>query len=222
MLLKKYSRILLIFLFIYFTFLYLIKNLGYFFDITSQPVKSDIILCLGGETNSRMKKGIELFNKNFSTKNLILFTEKNAVYNDIKLNYLIKNGLKKENIFFNSETYNTYDELEFVKKYMIQNNYKSVIIISSEPHSKRIKMLIESFLKFSDNDISYTIVGQDSSWWDKDKYYNNKNAIFHIKKESLKIIYNYIYYKLDQIFKFNDDSKDKLIKYKQIVFDFIF
>lgn len=221
MLLKEYYKILFFTFIAAFCIFYSIKNLGYFFDITSPPIKSDIIICLGGD-DTRINKAIELFNAKYSTKNKLILTDNNDISIDIKLKILKQNGLKKDNIFSNSKTINTYQELNFLKNHMIKNNYNSVIIISSEPHSKRIKILIENFLKFSEKNISYIIVGADSVWWNKETYYKNTKAILFIIRESCKISYNYIFYKLDQIFKFNDESKLKLINYKNKIFKFLF
>jgi hypothetical protein len=131
-----------------------------------------------------------------------------------KLTFLKTKGLDDNNIFFNSETSNTYQELLFVKEYMIKNNYKSIIILSTNPQSKRIDMLIKNFINFSENNISYTIVGENPKWWNKETYYYDNKAIVLVIKEFFKIIYNYGYYKLDSIIKFDYETTDNLIKYK--------
>lgn len=219
--LKKFFNISFLIFFLYLLF-YSIKNLGYYFDITSQPIKSDIIICLGGENGTRIKKSLDLLNNNYSTKNIILLTDRYQNNLNLKLDFLERSSIKRENIISTSETFNTYEELIFAKKFMLMNNYNSIIILSTEPHSKRIKILIENFIKFSENNITYTIVGENTRWWDKKEYYKNKNAIFFILREIFKIIYNYIFYTLDPIFEFDNKTIIQLIKIKTKTYEFIF
>jgi hypothetical protein len=218
--LKKYYKKILILFFLILSIL-LIKNLGYFFDITKEAIKSDIILCLGGDTKHRIKRALELYNNGYSSKNIIVITDKYNTMVNKKAAYLKTKGLKENNIITNSSTLNTYDELKFIKKYMIENNYKNLIILSAEPHSRRIEILINNFIKFSKDKITYNLVGENSDWWDIDNYYKNKKAILFIMKESLKIIYNYIYYKLDTFFKFHHETTNNLIKYKTSIFKYL-
>jgi hypothetical protein len=211
--LKKYYKNIVI-LFFFIITIFTIKNLGYFFDITQQAIKSDVILCLGGDTENRVKIAFKLYEENFSFQNKIILTDKYQTMINTKLTFLKTKGLDDNNIFFNSETSNTYQELLFVKEYMIKNNYKSIIILSTNPQSKRIDMLIKNFINFSENNISYTIVGENPKWWNKETYYYDNKAIVLVIKEFFKIIYNYGYYKLDSIIKFDDETTNNLIKYK--------
>jgi hypothetical protein len=209
---KYYKKIVILFFFI--ITIFSIKNLGYFFDITQQAIKSDVILCLGGDTENRVKIAFKLYEENFSFQNKIILTDKYQTMINTKLAFLKTKGLEDRNILSSSKTSNTYQELLFVKEYMIKNNYKSVLILATNPHSKRIDMLIKNFINFTENNINYTIVGENPKWWNKESYYYNNKAIVSVSKEFFKIIYNYGYYKLDSIIKFDDETTNNLIKYK--------
>jgi hypothetical protein len=213
---KYYKKIVILFFFI--ITIFSIKNLGYFFDITQQAIKSDVILCLGGGSKNRIKKTFELYQNEYSLRNKILITDISQHLINKKVIFLKREKLKDENIIYNSKTFNTYEELKFAKEFMIKNNYKSIIIISSEPHSKRIDILISNFLNFSENNIKYTIVGEDADWWDKEEYYYNNKAIFFILRELIKIIYNYLFYSIDSTFKFETETIKNLIEYRKLFF----
>ena len=47
-------------------------NLGKWLDVTQKPVNSDLVVCLGGGTIDRVKKSIELFEKGYANKFLLL------------------------------------------------------------------------------------------------------------------------------------------------------
>lgn len=54
--------------------IFLIINLGNFLDISEEPIKSDVIVSLGGGNLDRTKKAFELYEKDFSLKKIIILT----------------------------------------------------------------------------------------------------------------------------------------------------
>lgn len=215
MLLKKLSKLFFFILLTLITFYYTINNLGYFFDISEEPLKSDLILCLGGGKTERITKTIQLYKNNFSKKDKILLSNIDSNINNQNLITLSQEGIKKENIILTSITRNTYEELLFTKKLMIENKYESIIIISDEPHSRRIKILLNTFLKFPENKLSYTIVGSNVPWWEKKQFYKHKRAIYFVVNESFKIIYNIVFYTISAQFNFKEETLNKLENIKK-------
>jgi uncharacterized SAM-binding protein YcdF (DUF218 family) len=183
----------LIFL-ILFSFILIFLNLDKL-DVSQNPVKSDLLLCLGGGTGERIEKTIALYKDGFINYKIIISDtkEKDVVKKTNKLKESINND---EIIISKSFTKNTLDELLFSQEILEKYNYKSILIISDEPHTRRIKMLIENFTKFKQLNIEYTIVGSSVKWWDKKSFYKNNTAIFFSIHEFIKIIYNYILYNL--------------------------
>ena len=51
---------------------FIVLNLGKFLDISEEPKKSDIIVSLGGGDLDRIKKTKDLYNKDFSTKKILI------------------------------------------------------------------------------------------------------------------------------------------------------
>jgi hypothetical protein len=211
--LKKLSKFFIFILFLLGIFYYLIINLGYIFDVTSNATKSDLILCLGGGEKERLAKTIELYKLNYGEKILLTATNMEVINKEIKL--LEEEKINENNILFKDKLLNTYDELSFTKELMIKNNYKSVLIISDEPHSLRIKILIESFIKFDKNNISYIIVGSNPKWWNKKEFYKHKRAIYFVARESFKILFNLVFYTLNSYFSFDNETLLTLEKYKK-------
>ena len=209
MLLKKYYKSILFFVFITFGIFYFIKNLGYFLDVTKEDISSEILLCLGGGRGERIEKTIKLFKKYENEKILIILTEIEQREIEKKLALLEKANIPKKQIIINKDVKSTYDELYFISKYMHENKLTSVNIISDEPHSRRIHMLINNFIDF--NSINYSIVGSEVKWWNKEHYYENKRiAIYYVARETLKIVHNYIYYNLLKFIDLDENTRNKL------------
>ena len=185
-------------------------NLGKWLNITTQPVKTDLIVCLGGGTLERAQKSISLYNEGYSKQNLLLLPGEP---------YANRNYIRKHNpeirYVLNPDAENTADEILFVKKYMAEHQYDKVIIVSDPPHTRRVKILTDLISVKNDEKFSYVFVSSDVSWWDRNKYYQNQKAFRFVWNEILRIPYTYVYYGLLEKIGFEwSDSEYKVLKKK--------
>jgi len=190
---------LLIVLFFIITIGQIIGSLGNFFDVSGNEISSDIIVSLGGDNGTRIKKTLNLYDKNMSRSNKVILTGVDdfdptmKIYElDWRANYLEKKGIKKDNIIFNSEAENTVEEIFFIKKYMIDNNLHSVMFISDGPHSRRISFFASDVVNYEDANLSYIVVAAENDWWNRDRYYTNPEAVIFVVNECIKLTYYYI------------------------------
>jgi len=190
------------YLFLFFVIIFIL-NLGNFLDITTTPKKSDIIVSLGGDNGNRIKKTLELYEHNLSKSGKLILTGVDGFDSSMKLyeldwriSYLIKKGIKKDNIVINDKASNTLEEIRDIKSYLIQKKYHNVMFISDPPHSRRLSFFINNVFKYNDSDITYQIVASKATWWDRDSYYTNPEAIIFAINETIKLTYYYINYKL--------------------------
>ena len=136
------------------TFVFL--NLGKWIDVTEKPVKSDIIVCLGGGTIERVKKSIELIEQGYARKQLFMLIGE-SWYNQpyIKKNYP---GI---NIVIDESPKNTKEEVLFIKQYMKKHSYKSALIVTDPPHSGRVKLLTTLVSVESDEKMTFHMINGD-------------------------------------------------------------
>lgn len=175
---------------------FIILNLGNFLDISEAPKKSDIIVSLGGGDLDRVKKSLELYNKNFSTKNILILTGNNENINDPRIKYIKSNNTSEINIIEIFDTKNTYEEMIFIKTFLIEKNYTSAIIVSDAPHSKRIKYLLDTIKTKNSSNLEFNIVSSSGQWWNKELYYKNIRARIFATLESIKLLFSYFRYGL--------------------------
>ncbi len=90
----------------------------------------------------------------------------------------------------------TAKEIQFLKKYMAEHHYKSVIIVSDPPHTRRVKILTDLISVKNDEKFSYVFVGADVPWWHRDKYYQHPQAFKYVLIETPKTLYVYLNYGL--------------------------
>ncbi len=197
---------------------YLFLNLGNFMDVTKKAQKSDIIVSLGGDHyGSRIKKATSLYKEGFSTSGLLLYTGPDDLHNDFKefrskKQYFLDQKIKDKNTLHIERITNTMEELFFIKKYMLYNNYKSVIFISHPHHSRRIETLANIIAGYKENGLTLSIVSSNPLWWEKDKYYTNKTSLTAASLESVKLVYNLIKYNplLIKYTSYSKRNKEKL------------
>lgn len=170
-------------------------------DVTQEPVKSDVIVSLGGGGGQeRIEKAVELYTKGYALQNLLILTgdessiKKNIYIKDRRIQYIEKNNLKNINILKKIYTINTKNEILFIKNFLIDNNYKSAIIVSDAPHSRRISKLIDILKVEGDDGLVFNLVATDTNWWIANTYYRNKRAKNFAFLEVIKLSYAYFAY----------------------------
>lgn len=197
----------------FFSIFFILITIGSFFDISTKPQKSDIIVCMGGGNGERLQKSIQLLNKNYSFVPYIISSDANEKDRKRKNSVLEKSNFA--NIKYLNFSKNTYEELKVIKIFMKNNNYKKVLIVSSPPHSRRINFLINNYIKFKDLNIKYTVVSSDTDWWDKNNIFKSKKAIKSIISESFKLTYNFLYYSFISKLDISQENEKLLDSYKK-------
>lgn len=178
-------KIIFILVFIIICFLFF----GSFLDITKKAEKSDIIICLGGNTD-RSITSIKLLKKHYATK-LYFVGVKSTLFNHMKKNH-IDIGMIEDKIVYVSKMKNTMDEISYIDKIVSKNNYKKIIILTDPPHSRRVDFMIKQFSNNLKN--KYIIVSSNPEWWNKNFYFLNFKAVAFSFSEFGKIVYNYFKY----------------------------
>ena len=202
----KYLLVFIIFIIIIFF------TLGYYLDAEDKPVPSDIIVCLGGGGKERIIKAVDLYKNHYSLQNILLLTGDNKSkirllkkLDDDRIEYLKNHHYDSIHIAQNKEVKNTKEEILFIKKYLIQHNYNSAIIVSNTPHTRRIKILLSLLkIKGSEN-LKFYVVGSQENWWNSCCYYENKHSLGFAFRELVKIYYAYITYGVFGIFGLSEN-----------------
>ncbi len=165
---------------------------GEYLDITRKPIKSDLIVCLGGSGGSaRIQKAINLYHKGYSEQKLLLLTGNPDTYKKYVMKYY-----PETRYIVSPHCDSTGQEIQFIKQYMAKHHYTSVIIISDPYHTRRIKILTDLISVKNDEKFTYVLVSSGVSWWHRNKYYQNPRALKSALGELLKIPYAYLYYGL--------------------------
>jgi uncharacterized SAM-binding protein YcdF (DUF218 family) len=200
-------RVLKIFSVIIFFFLLCIisyLNLGKFLDVTENPTKTDLLVCLGGgDYKIRVQKTVEIYKKGLDTSNIIILTGfvnsprdvKQGIVEDRRLTFL-KKYAPNATVILNKTLENTAQEVTYVKRYMLKHHLSNVTFVTEPPHSRRILMLFSMVSLAGDEHLSARVVGADYKNWHRDRYYEDEFARNYALSEVAKIIYALLEYKV--------------------------
>ena len=166
-----------------------VLNLGRFLDVTQEPVKSDIIVCLGGGTVERVKKSMALYEAGYAQKEVFVLLGE-SWYNQP---YIRKNH-PNITMLIDESPKNTKEEVLFIKTYMKTHGYQRVLVVTDPPHARRVKLLTSLLSTKGDEAMDFHIVSSDVKWWNAKHYYTNERAIGAVKNESMKIVGSVIAY----------------------------
>ncbi len=222
-------KVFFVFIFIVIIGIYLFLNLGKFIDVSKEPVKSDIIVSLGGDySGCRIREALHLYKQGFSISGKFMYTSRDSVSSSIdksesRKQYLLNNEVRAKDIVHvrKEMVFNTMEEVLFIKKYMLFHNYKSVLIVSHPQHSRRIQTFAKYIADYKKYGLDLHIASCHPRWWNAAKYYENETSFKVTIQEFLKLVYNLLkynplmiqytnYYKSDKEKLWDDEIRNKI------------
>ena len=164
-------------------------NYGTFMDATEKPVKSDLIVCLGGGTVERLNKAVSLYQMDYSKSNAVILLGESY---DTKA--YLKKTYPNVDIVQHHEPKNTKEEVLYIKNYMFTHGFTSALVVTDPPHSRRVSILDTVLNVSGDDDITLHMVSSEVKWWKADKYYDDKRSGETVLSESFRILYSILCY----------------------------
>lgn len=164
----KYNILILSILMMLIAALILIKEAGNFLVIDEDPIQSDVIVILSGGGIERLIKGAELFEKGYAPYVIISNGLEDNLYEAIK-----NMGVPGDSIILETKASSTTENALFTEELMMQHQFDSAIIVSSNYHMRRVKSNFTKVFSNSEVKLTYTSVpdnGYDAErWWTTSK-----------------------------------------------------
>lgn len=191
---SRFSLFVLIMQFLFISAL-LLKGGEFLSSPKHEPQKADLIVVLGGGVGDRLKKGYELFASGLSTRILLTgFPELNdgvlPVYAKWRIRYLTELGIPESAILTDNTAKNTVEEARIIKKLMLENQWKNVLIVSDPPHLRRLSIIFSKVFEDRSN-LNYALISSNSSWWSASRWWKNTISAQFFILEVIKLFYFY-------------------------------
>ena len=167
-------------------------NLGRFLVESDKLEKADAIAVFSGDSGARTERAVELLKEGYAD---YLILSGGKVYDDVTMaelmkNHAIKLGVDENKILIDDEASTTNENAEFTKDIIEENNFKSVIVVTSDYHSRRSKLAMEKSLEDTliggqSVEVSVTPAKEEkftTKWWTRG------NSVLIVISEYLKLI----------------------------------
>lgn len=184
----KWNRVYGLLLIVAAVLLVMIFSAGKFLTIDEKPQKSDVIIVLSGDNGDRTIQGVNLFGAGYAP-NMIM--SGGLVYHKIAMSELmlihaVEMGVPADVIIAESHSESTYQNAIFTKDIMNRHGFKSAIIVSSDYHMRRVKLIFDRVYKDSGIVISYS--SADDPLFEPNRWWANNKSIMYIINEYVKLV----------------------------------
>lgn len=148
---------------------------------SEKPEDSDVIVVLGGGDQGRMKRAADLYESGYANK--VIVTPVGDRYNTEELTNIARHyGIEEEDIIVDSESTSTYTNAQRTIEIMDENNFESAMIVTSDYHVKRAKIIFD---RLKDGSKSFTYIASGNL--EGDIWIDREDAIRHWLSESIKV-----------------------------------
>ncbi|HAU32386.1 MAG: hypothetical protein XD78_1157 [Desulfotomaculum sp. 46_296] len=143
---------------------------GYFLVLDEKPKKSDVIIILGGDQGARIHKGVTLYKDGYAP---YIIVSGEITQANLLMASAVKSGVPKEIIILEQRAESTYENALFSKEIMEQYGFKTAIVVSSNYHMRRVRMIFEKVFDKANMTFTYCSVQEPnfspSHWWLSEK-----------------------------------------------------
>lgn len=167
-------------------------NLGKFLVESDKLEKVDAIAVFSGDSGARTERAVELLKDGYAD---YLILSGGKVYDDVTMaelmkKHAIKLGVDESKILIDNEAATTNENAEFTTSIIEENNFKSVIVVTSDYHTRRSKLAMEKALENTLIDGEEVMVRVTPSKEEKftTKWWTSGNSVLMVISEYLKLM----------------------------------
>ena len=144
---------------------------GRFLSLTEPPKQADVIIVLSGGAG-RVEKATELYKDGYAPYLLLSNSKEIASSVGDMRRTALALGIPEDVILTENAASSTYQNAEFTLPIMREHSFGSAIVVSSDFHMRRVKLLFDRIYKKSNIELTY--MGSSSRykakrWWSDGK-----------------------------------------------------
>lgn len=167
-------------------------NLGKFLVESDKLEKADAIAVFSGDSGARTERAVELLKGGYAD---YLILSGGKVYDDVTMAELMKNhalklGVDASKILIDDEASTTNENSEFTANIIEENNFKSVIVVTSDYHTRRSKLAMEKALEntlIDGEEVEVTVTPSKEEKFTT-KWWTSGDSVLMVISEYLKLM----------------------------------
>lgn len=204
--LRNFSLYLILILFLIIAMIYafritLLKSIATFLIDQDKPIKVEAAFVLSGNSIDRAEYAAKLYKQGYlktivcSGGNLHpLFQQMGFTFTeaDITKKVLMAYGVHPSNIKELPYGTSTKEEAKLIFSFTKRNNWDTIMVISSEFHTRRIKYALRE--KYKMNDFHVLVCGTSDKRSAAHNWWKNEDGLIMVNNEWIKLLYYYYKY----------------------------
>ncbi|WP_063975153.1 YdcF family protein [Domibacillus aminovorans] len=135
----------------------------YFLIVNEEPKKVDVIIALSGDAG-RLEKAVDLYKKDYSDYVMLSVASEEG----LRAQQAIELGVLDAALLLEDEATSTYTNAVYSKDLMELYHLRSAIVVSSDYHMRRVKLIFERVYKDSGIELTYVASQRNDQVWYKD------------------------------------------------------
>jgi uncharacterized SAM-binding protein YcdF (DUF218 family) len=174
------------------------------FLVAEDPLeKADAIFVFGGSIPNRIIEAVDIYKQGFAPLIIIskypkpegykFLEEKGISYpegHDINKSIALRLGIPESNIIITKyRAGSTLEELKLLKTYCLENNFKTIILVSTKSHTKRISLL---FSDIAEGKIEGIVRYTRYDSYNPNKWWKDRNSLRQTMFEYQKLLHHLI------------------------------
>lgn len=150
------------------------KQIGNYLSPSDNLSKADAIVVVSG-SGERVDHAVELYKKGLAPKLIFSGAAKEGSSNALAMQIeAVKVGVPKEIIFLEEKATNTYENALLSKEIILQENFKSIILVTSPYHQRRTYESFQIVLK--DKNVTIQNSPAEESNWKPNTWWINEET----------------------------------------------
>lgn len=149
-----------------------------------EPVRSDLVVSLGGEAYRRGGKAAELWRAGLAPR---IFLAGPAGPGDARVALLARQGVPASAILADGKSRHSWDEAVNTYRLMEANGWKSVLVVSDPPHLRRLSWTWEHV--FVGSGMSFRLIPAPMPGWDAAHWWRDPGSAHYVKTELEKLVF---------------------------------
>jgi uncharacterized SAM-binding protein YcdF (DUF218 family) len=188
---------------------YLLKKTGQFLVYQHSPQKADMIVVLNGRDTERSLAAVDLYNQGFANLIVIAHGSKQPgseefwkkVGRDFDRKKFFQRAVEAMGIppealkMIGDGVTSTYDEAKVTKQFLIQNHYRSILLVTSKWHSRRAYLTFKTAFKDT-KELKITVYPSKYDTFDPQRWWKNQSNIEIVMAEYLKLFFYLVTFRI--------------------------
>jgi uncharacterized SAM-binding protein YcdF (DUF218 family) len=167
--------------------------------VNDELKKADLIAVMAGGLPERAKHAAVLYKAELAPRIVLFgggicehpfFAEANKTWAELGADMLSDLDVPNDDIIFINEGYHTFEEVRLIRDFMIKRKYRSVIIVSSPYHMRRLKLTVKKV--FRGQNITSSLSSATKSWFKMDTWWRSEWMILCVIIEYIKLLYYHL------------------------------